>query len=135
MSGEIIAAHIAAGSITTEKIVSGAITANELAANSINAGHLSSNIIEGEHIAAEVILGSNIRTAESGERSGLSAEEGHYAYGPDDDLSFQAHKGNLFAKGEIVATSLTVTDGATWSGANVGAPGASTVMSSKMAAP
>lgn len=124
-----------ANSVVTEHLVAGAVDADKIAANSVNAGHISANSIDGEKLTAEIILASDIATAASGERTGISAERGLYSEGPDGEEVLRAQGGNVRVAGEIEASALSVTGGANWSGENVGAPGASTMMADRLNPP
>lgn len=111
--------------INSADIVAEAITADLIAAGAITA----------EKLDALIVIAGEIATAETGARSGISATEGFFSLGPDGNLIFQAHEGNLFVDGDINARTLNVVEGATWSGANVGMPGASTMMADSLGAP
>src|SRR5699024_2842104 len=107
----------------------------KIAANAVHAQHVSANSIDGEKLSGQLILGSDITTALDGERHGLSVDEGHYSYDPSGKLVFQAAGGQVYVDGEVNARSLNVADGATWSGDNVGAPAASTMMGDRLNPP
>lgn len=111
------------------------VTGPDIAAETITGANISGNTITGEKFAGVIIVSGTFTTAESGERDGISATEGHFSYGPDGELTFQAQGGNAYFDGTVNARTLNVVEGATWSGSNVGSPGASTMMGNALGPP
>src|SRR5690625_2364065 len=103
-------------------------------ADAITANHISAGSVDGDKLTGTVILGSDITTAEEGERHGLSADAGHYSYGPDGDLVFSARGGEARFSGAVRAKTFEA-ESASWSGASIGSPGSSTMMGTSLQPP
>lgn len=111
------------------------INSPDLAVGSVVTDALGAGVVTSEKVESLFVVSGTFTTAETGERSGISAAEGHFGYAPDGRLIFQVNGGQGFLDGEFVARSLTIVEGATWSGMNVGNPGGSTMMGDKLGAP
>lgn len=112
------------------------VNSEDIVAEAITAELIQGGAITAEKLAALIVIAGEIATAEDGARSGISAVDGFFSYGPDgENLIFQANGGSLFVDGDINARTLNVVEGATWSGTNLGSPGASTMMGDKLSAP